>query len=70
MVCGSRGAVKPLTETVSSKDRAQFLQEAAILCQFDHENVQASWCSDRWMCTVPEYVPNGDPSSVLLQLRE
>jgi len=39
MVCGSRGAVKPLTETVSSKDRAQFLQEAAILHQFDHENV-------------------------------
>ena len=64
-------AVKTLKETVSPKDRVRFLQEAAIMCQFDHENVVKLYgvVTDDPVTIVLEYVPNGDLGSVLLQMR-
>ena len=32
-------AIKSLNSNASDKDRLRFIQEAAIMCQFDHENV-------------------------------
>ena len=32
-------AVKTLNDKSTEKDRLRFLQEAAIMCQFDHQNM-------------------------------
>ena len=55
-------AVKTLNGNVSAKDRVRFLQEAAIMCQFDHENVVKlhGVVTDEPVTIVLEYVPNGD----------
>ena len=65
-------AVKTLNANVSTKDRVRFLQEAAIMCQFDHENVVKlhGVVTDEPVMIVLEYVPNGDLRSVLLQLKQ
>ena len=61
-------AVKTLNQDVCAKDRVRFLQEAAIMCQFDHENVVKLYgvVTDEPVMIVLEYVPNGDLRSVLL----
>jgi len=65
-------AVKTLNTNANPKDRVRFLQEAAIMCQFDHENVVKlhGVVTDEPITIVLEYVPNGDLISVLLQLKE
>ena len=65
-------AVKTLKANVSPKDRVRFLLEAAIMCQFDHENVVKlhGVVTDEPAMIVLEYVPNGDLRSVLLQLKQ
>ena len=65
-------AVKTLNTNVSTKDRVRFLQEAAIMCQFDHGNVVKlhGVVTDEPVTIVLEYVPNGDLSSVLMELKQ
>jgi len=65
-------AVKTLNGNVSAKDRVRFLQEAAIMCQFDHENVVKlhGVVTDEPVTIVLEYVSRGDLKSLLLQLKQ
>jgi len=65
-------AMKTLNANVSTMDRVRFLQEAAIMCQFDHENVVKlhGVVTDDPVVIVLEYVPNGDLRSVLLELKQ
>ncbi|XP_065899237.1 uncharacterized protein [Dysidea avara] len=64
-------AVKTLNANVSTKDRVRFLQEAAIMCQFDHLNVVKlhGVVTDEPVMIVLEYVSRGDLRNVLIQLR-
>ena len=64
-------AVKTLNEDVSAKDRVRFLQEAAIMCQFDHENVIKlhGVVTDEPVMIVLEYVSRGDLCNLLIQLQ-
>ncbi|XP_065906945.1 uncharacterized protein [Dysidea avara] len=64
-------AVKTLNENVSTKDRVRFLQEAAIMCQFDHENVVKlhGVVTDEPVMIVLEYVSRGDLRNLLIQLQ-
>ena len=65
-------AVKTLNQNVSAKDRVRFLQEAAIMCQFDHENVVKLYgvVTDEPVMIVLEYVSRGDLRNLLLKLRK
>ncbi|XP_065899211.1 uncharacterized protein [Dysidea avara] len=64
-------AVKTLNANVSTKDRVRFLQEAAIMCQFDHENVVKlhGVVTDEPVMIVLEYVSRGDLRNLLIQLQ-
>jgi len=64
-------AVKTLNANVNNKDRVRFLQEAAIMCQFDHENVVKlhGVVTDEPVMIVLEYVSRGDLRSLLIQLQ-
>ncbi|XP_065899234.1 uncharacterized protein [Dysidea avara] len=64
-------AVKTLNANVSTKDRVRFLQEAAIMCQFDHLNVVKlhGVVTDEPVMIVLEYVSRGDLRNLLIQLR-
>ncbi|XP_065900392.1 uncharacterized protein [Dysidea avara] len=64
-------AVKTLNANVSTKDRVRFLQEAAIMCQFDHENVVKlhGVMTDEPVMIILEYVSRGDLRNVLIQLQ-
>ena len=64
-------AVKTLNANVSPKDRVRFLQEAAIMCQFDHENVVKlhGVVTDDPVIIVLEYVSRGDLRNLLIQLQ-
>jgi len=64
-------AVKTLNENVSTKDRVRFLQEAAIMCQFDHQNVIKlhGVVTDEPVMIVLEYVSRGDLRNLLIQLQ-
>jgi len=64
-------AVKTLHANVSTKDRVRFLQEASIMCQFDHENVVKfhGVVTDEPFMIVLEYVSRGDLRNVLIQLQ-
>ena len=65
-------AVKTLCGNVCAKDRVRFLQEAAIMCQFDHENVVKlhGVVTDEPVTIVLEYMSRGDLRSLLLELKQ
>ena len=64
-------AVKTLKSTANDKERLRFLQEAAIMCQFDHENVIKLYgvVTEAPIMIVLEYMPHGDLQDVLIQLQ-
>jgi len=64
-------AVKTLNCNASSKDRLRFLQEAAILCQFNHENVMKLYgvATEAPAMIVLEYMSKGDLRNLLIQLK-
>jgi len=65
-------AVKTLNGNVSAKEKVRFLQEAAIMCQFDHDNVVKlhGVVTDEPVMIVLEYMSRGDLRSVLLDLKQ
>ena len=63
-------AVKMLNTDASDKDRLRFLQEAAIMCQFDHQNVIKlhGVVTEAPIMIVLEYVARGDLKEFLMTL--
>ena len=63
--------MKTLNVDSTDKDRLRFLQEAAIMCQFDHENVVKFYgvVTDTPITIVLEYMPHGDLRQFLIELR-
>ena len=55
-------AVKMLNNDATSKDKLRFLQEATIMCQFDHENVIKLYgvVPEDPVMIVLEYMSRGD----------
>ena len=64
-------AIKSLNVNASEKDRLRFLQEAAIMCQFDHENVVKLYgvVTDEPVMIALEYMSRGDLREILLKLQ-
>ena len=64
-------AIKTLNSGTSDKDRVRFLQEAAIMCQFDHENVIKLYgvVTEAPIMIVLEYMSRGDLRNLLLNLQ-
>ena len=64
-------AVKTLNEQSNEKDKLRFLQEAAIMCQFDHQNVIKlhGVVTEAPIMIVLEYVAQGDLTELLLNLQ-
>ena len=64
-------AIKMLNPTASDKDRLRFIKEAAIMCQFDHENVVKLYgvVTDAPRMIILEYMSRGDLRSLLLKLQ-
>ena len=64
-------AIKTLNSNASDKDRLRFIQEAAIMCQFDHENVIKLYgvVTDAPRMIVLEYMSRGDLRNLLLKLQ-
>ena len=64
-------AVKTLNVNSSDKDRLKFLQEAAIMCQFDHKNVikLLGVVTEAPITIVLEYMSHGDLRQLLIELR-
>ena len=64
-------AIKTLNTNSTDKNRVRFLQEAAIMCQFDHENVIMlhGVVIDAPSMIVLEYMSRGDLRSLLLKLQ-
>ena len=68
-------AVKTLNDKSSEKDRLRFLQEAAIMCQFDHQNVIKFHGVVTEELPVPvvmivlEYMSCGDLREILINLQ-
>ena len=64
-------AVKMLNTDASDKDKLRFLQEAAIMCQFDHQNVIKlhGVVTEAPIMIVLEYVARGDLRNVLINLQ-
>ena len=65
------GAVKTLNNIASDKDRLRFLQEAAIMCQFDHQNVIKlhGVVTEAPIMVVLEYMSCGDLRNLLIKLQ-
>ena len=63
-------AVKMLDTDTSDKDKLKFLQEAAIMCQFDHQNVIKlhGVVTETPIMIVLEYVAYGDLKEFLMNL--
>ena len=63
--------MKTLNPGASDKDRLRFLQEAAIMCQFDHENVVKLYgvVTETPIMIVLEYMSHGDLRNLLLKLQ-
>ena len=63
-------AVKMLNTDASDKDKLRFLQEAAIMCQFDHQNVTKlhGVVTEAPIMIVLEYVACGDLKEFLMSL--
>jgi len=64
-------AIKTLNPGASDKDRLRFIQEAAIMCQFDHENVIKLYgvVTEVPIMIVLEYMSRGDLRNLLLKLQ-
>ena len=64
-------AVKTLHDDASDKDKLRFFQEAAIMCQFDHQNVIKlhGVIKEVPMMIVLEYMSRGDLYNLLNILR-
>ena len=64
-------AIKTLNSDASDKDRLRFIQEAAIMCQFDHENVIKLYgvVTETPRMIVLEYMSRGDLRNLLLQIK-
>ena len=64
-------AVKSLNTDADEKDKLRSLQEAAIMCQFDHENVIKLYgvVTEAPAMIVLEYMSRGDLSKLLIKLR-
>ncbi|XP_065899833.1 uncharacterized protein [Dysidea avara] len=64
-------ALKTLNAGVNEKERVRFLQEAAIMCQFDHENVIKLFgvVTEAPVMIVLEYMSRGDLRNLLIQLQ-
>ena len=64
-------AVKTLNINASVKDKLRFLQEAAIMCQFDHQNVIKlhGVVTETPAMIVLEYVSRGDLREFLMNLQ-
>ncbi|XP_065893685.1 CUB and sushi domain-containing protein 1-like isoform X2 [Dysidea avara] len=64
-------ALKTLNSDVNENERVRFLQEAAIMCQFDHENVIKLYgvVTEAPVMIVLEYMSRGDLSNLLIELR-
>ena len=60
-----------LNTDASDKDRLRFLQEAAIMCQFDHQNVIKlhGVVTEAPIMIVLEYVARGDLKEFLTNLQ-
>ena len=60
-----------LNTDASDKDKLRFLQEAAIMCQFDHQNVIKlhGVVTEVPIMIVLEYMSRGDLKNVLMQLQ-
>ena len=63
-------AVKTLNIDANDKDKLRFLQEAAIMCQFDHENVIKLYgvVTEAPVMIVLEYMSHGDLKNMLIDL--
>jgi len=61
-------AIKTLNPDTSDKDRLRFIQEAAIMCQFDHKNVIKLYgvVTEAPIMIVLEYMSHGDLRNLLL----
>ena len=64
-------AIKTLYSDASDKDRLRFVQEAAIMCQFDDENVIKLYgvVTETPRMIILEYMSRGDLRNVLLKLQ-
>ena len=64
-------AVKTLNNKSNEKDRLRFLQEAAIMCQFDHQNVIKlhGVVTEVPAMIVLEYMTRGDLRELLISLQ-
>ena len=64
-------AIKTLNSDASDKDRLRFIQEAAIMCQFDHENVVKlhGVVTEDPRMIVLEYMSRGDLKNILMKLQ-
>ena len=64
-------AIKTLNTNASDRDRLRFLQEAAIMCQFDHQNVIKlhGVVREAPAMIVLEYMSHGDLRNLLIKLR-
>jgi len=64
-------AVKALNTEASDKEKLQFLQEAAIMCQFNHHNVIKlhGVVTDAPAMIVLEYMSRGDLKNLLETLQ-
>ena len=64
-------AIKTLNTDASDKDRLRFLQEAAIMCQFDHQNVIKlhGVVTEAPIMIVLKYMSRGYLQNLLIKLR-
>ena len=64
-------AIKALNTDASDRDRLRFLQEAAIMCQFDHQNVIKlhGVVTEAPAMIVLEYMSRGDLRNLLIKLQ-
>ena len=64
-------AVKTLNNKSNEKDRLRFLQEAAIICQFHHQNVIKlhGVVTEAPAMIVLEYMSRGDVRELLISLQ-
>ena len=60
-----------LNTDASDKDKLRFLQEAAIMCQFDHQNVIKlhGVVTEVPIMIVLEHMSRGDLKNMLMQLQ-
>ena len=64
-------AIKALSDDANDKDKIRFLQEAVIMCQFDHQNVIKlhGVIVDTPIMIVLEYMSSGDLHNLLNIMR-